>query len=177
MPNGNVDAILLIAAGLVTIIGTLVVFIRKIVRQSADLARANAELAAAVSAAEASRARAELEAAHKARLAALLDAALASAPIGLGFVDRQLRFLRVNRTFAEITGWSMEDHIGATMRDIDPRLAEHVEPQLRRALATRKPVTNVEFAAAAPADPEQPRNWLSSYYPIVTDDGDLFGIG
>jgi PAS domain S-box-containing protein len=177
MPNGNVDAILLIAAGLVIIIGTLAVFIRKIVRQSADLERTNAELAAAVGAAEASRARAESEAAHKARLAALLDAALASAPIGLGFFDRQLRFLRVNRTLAEIDGWSMEDHIGATMRDIDARLAENVEPQLRRVLATRKPVTNVEFAAAAPADPEQPRNWLSSYYPIVTDDGDLFGIG
>src|SRR4051794_10722545 len=142
MPNGNVDAILLIAAGLVTIIGTLVVFIRKIVRQSADLERANAELAAAVGAAETSRARAELEAAQKARLAALLDAALASAPIGLGFVDRHPRFLRVNRSSAEITGWSMEDHTGATRPATDPGLPDHVEPQLRRALTTRKPVSN-----------------------------------
>ncbi|HEX4684535.1 MAG TPA: ATP-binding protein [Gemmatimonadaceae bacterium] len=177
MPNGKVDAILLIAAGLVAIIGTVAMFIRKIVRQSADLERANVELADAVAAAEASRARAESEAAHNARLAALLDAALASAPIGLGFFDRQLRFLRVNRTLAEIDGWAIEDHIGATIRDIDQRLAENLEPQLRRVLLTRRPVTNVEFSVAAPAVPGEPRNWLTSYYPIVTDEGDLFAIG
>src|SRR6185503_1680906 len=177
MPTGNVQAIALIAVGLAVVAATLAMFVRKIIRQSVELERANIELAEAVSAAEVSRARAEAEAGHKARLAALLDAALTSAPIGLGFFDRQLRFLRVNRTLAEINGRAIEDHIGATIREIDPRLAEKVEPQLRRVLATRKPVTNVEFAATTPGAPGEMRNWLSSYYPIMTDNGELFGVG
>jgi PAS domain S-box-containing protein len=180
MPTETVQAIVLIIAGVLLITGTVVLFVRKIMRQAAALERANTELAQAASAAEASRTRAEAEASQKARLAALLDAALASAPIGLGFFDRQLRFLRVNRTFAEMDGRAMEDHIGATIREIDPRLADEIDPQLRRVLATREPVKNVEFTAAAPGAaglPGEQRHWLTSYYPIVTDVGDLFGVG
>lgn len=177
MPNANVQALVLIAVGLVIIATTLALFVRKIVGQSVALELANVELARAVEAAETSRARAEAEASHKARLAALLDAALASAPIGLGFFDRQLRFLRVNRTLAEIDGRAAEDHIGATLWEIDRDLAGTIEPQLRRVLATHRPVTNVEFAIATAGAPGELRNWLTSYYPILTDDGELFGIG
>ena len=65
--------------------------------QAAELEMANDELARAVSEAQEARSRAEAEARQKSRLAALLDAALSSAPTGFGFFDHDLRFLRGER--------------------------------------------------------------------------------
>jgi two-component system, cell cycle sensor histidine kinase and response regulator CckA len=70
-----------------------------------------------------------------------------------------------------------EDHVGLRLRDIAPLLSEVVEPELRRVLETRKPVTNVEFRMPLPGSRGEARDWLSSFYPIVTRDGELFGIG
>jgi signal transduction histidine kinase len=177
MANGNTQAIALVVAGLIITAAALSWFIRKIVRQADALERTNRELADAVRSAHASRARAEAEAEQKARLAALLDAALDCAPIGFAFFDRQLRFLRVNRKLAAINARPMEEHIGETMWDIDPRLATLVDPQLRRVLATREAVMNVEFSATTAGFPAEPHSWLASFFPIELADGEMFGIG
>src|SRR5579884_3414992 len=177
MPNANTHAIALLAAGLLVAGAVLSWVILKVTRQADALERANRELAAAVRAEQASRGRAEAEAEQKARIAALLDAALDCAPIGFAFFDRQLRFLRVNRKLAEINARPVADHVGQTMWDIDPRLAALVEPELRRVLATRRAVMNVEFSAATPGFPGEPRSWLSSFFPIELADGEMFGIG
>jgi PAS domain S-box-containing protein len=145
--------------------------------QAAELEQANARLSSTVNEVTIARARAESEAAQKARVVALLDAALGSAPVGFGFFDRQLRFLRVNDTLAAINGRATEDHVGATLRDIDPMIAADVEPMLRRVLETREPVVNVEFRAHAPGAPGELRSWLTSGFPIITADGEMFGVG
>ena len=145
--------------------------------QAKALERANATLSSTIEDATTARARAESEAAQKARVVALLDAALGSAPVGFGFFDRQLRFLRVNDTLAAINGRATEDHVGATLRDIDPMIAADVEPMLRRVLESREPVVNVEFRARAPGAPGELRTWLTSCFPIITADNELFGVG
>jgi len=145
--------------------------------QAMALERANATLSSTIEDATTARARAESEAAQKARVVALLDAALGSAPVGFGFFDPQLRFLRVNDTLAAINGRATEDHVGATLRDIDPMIAADVEPILRRVLESREPVVNVEFRAQAPGKPGELRTWLTSCFPIITADNELFGAG
>jgi PAS domain S-box-containing protein len=141
-----------------------------------ELERTNAELAGALNDARFARLRAEAMAQQKARLAALLDAALVSAPVGFGFLDEQFRFLRVNATLARYNNRSPEDHIGLTVRDVDGRQADFVEPILQRVQATREPVVNVEYAADAPNRHER-RQFLASFFPITTADGDSVGIG
>lgn len=145
--------------------------------QTSALGAANQELAESVKDAEESRARAEREARQKARLAALLDAALASSPIGFGFFDRELRFLRVNTMLARVHGLAEEDHIGHTLREIDARLADDVEPFLRRVLAAREPIMNVELRGPGSGEDRTPHDWLSSFFPMLTPEGDLFGVG
>jgi signal transduction histidine kinase len=114
---------------------------------------------------------------HKARLIALLDSALSSSPVGFGFFDRDLRFLRVNATLAKWNGRAPEDHIGLSLEEIDPRIARDVLPRLREVLETRQAVSNIEFEGPVPGRPAEASHWLTSCYPIVTPEGELFGVG
>ena len=166
-----------IYAALVALLGVMFLLIRQNDAGVAAVEEANSELAEAVARAQEAQARAEAEAQQKARLAGLLDAALGSSPVAFAFFDCDLRFLRVNDTFAELTGEEPTDHIGLGLRDLDPRVADVVEPRLREVLESRKPVVNVEYRMATPGSRGEIRSLLSSYYPIITPDGDLFGIG
>ena len=50
----------------------------------------------------------------------LLDALFASTPVGLGFVDSEFRFRRVNQAVSETNGVPVEAHIGAPWRKSYP---------------------------------------------------------
>lgn len=53
-----------------------------------------------------------------------LEAVYAGAPVGLCVLDRELRWVRINRRLAEINGFSPEAHIGKTVRELLPGLAD-----------------------------------------------------
>jgi PAS domain S-box-containing protein len=145
--------------------------------QAAELEMANDELARSASDAHDARSRAEAETRQKTRLAALLDAALSSAPTGFGFFDHDFRFLRANAMLARIHGKPAEDLVGLTLAELDPAMAKDVEPVMQRVKETRTAVMNVEFHSRAAGGGLGSRNWLSSFFPIITEDGELFGIG
>jgi two-component system, cell cycle sensor histidine kinase and response regulator CckA len=175
---------LVVCAEIAVVIAAISRLIRHIMRhdrtleeQRRLLAAQTRELGHAAVEAEEARARAEAETRQKARVVALLDAALASSPVGFGFFDRDLRFLRANAALAKIIGRAPEDHIGASLSDIDPRIAADVEPMLTRVLATREPISNVEFGGITPGTNGRSHRWLTSGFPIITADGDLFGVG
>ena len=67
---------------------------------------------------------------------ALLDALYGSAPVGLGFWDRDLRYVRVNEALARINERSAEDHVGRTFREVVPQLADELELIARGVLET-----------------------------------------
>jgi PAS domain S-box-containing protein len=60
-----------------------------------------------------------------------IEAIYQTAPIGLAVLDTDLRYQRLNQRLAEINGISIEDHIGRTVREIVPALADANEPLLR----------------------------------------------
>lgn len=107
---------------------------------------------------------------------ALLDTLFDTAPIGLGFVDLQLRFVRVNAKLAEINGPSVEEHIGRHVREILHGLADKLVPAYQRVLDTGEAVIDVEVRAAI-GDSAAPRTWLVSYYPVRLGGGQPIGVG
>src|SRR3954447_25554426 len=111
------------------------------------------------------------------RTAALLDSLYDSAPIGLGFWDRDLRYVRVNEALAAINERSPEDHQGRTFAEVVPHLAPALESIARRVLETREAVTALEMSGGTPSDPTAQRFWLASYYPVLAADGDVLGVG
>jgi PAS domain S-box-containing protein len=108
---------------------------------------------------------------------ALLDSLLASAPIGIGFWDTELRFVRVNEALARINGLPVEEHVGKTLADVVPALAPQLEPIYRQVLETGEPYMHYEATGEVPAGPGEVRHWLTSYYPVRTADGDVVGLG
>jgi PAS domain S-box-containing protein len=162
---------------LLAIIGVVMAVVWRKMADTNALESAVAELGTAVAQAHDAQVRAEGEANQKARLAALLDSALTNAPIGFAFFDQELRFLRVNQTFARLTGVTPTDHVGLSLGDIDPAVAQFIEPRLREVQSTRQPVVNVEYRVRTPGPAGEMRSVLWSCYPIATRDGDFFGIG
>ncbi len=108
---------------------------------------------------------------------ALLDTLLASAPIGFDLVDRELRFVRINAYLASNNGLSVTDHLGRTVREVLPQLADRVEPLLRQVLETGEPITDIEVTGETWAAPGIPRIWRESLYPVYDGAGQIFGVG
>ncbi|MGP8207515.1 MAG: HD domain-containing phosphohydrolase [Acidimicrobiales bacterium] len=107
---------------------------------------------------------------------ALLDALQSAAPVGLAFVDRQLRKLRVNQALARLTGLPVEDQLGRPAAEITPDLWPQLEPIYRSVLASGEPVLNVEVARASASEPGGTDHCLSSFYPVRID-GQVVGVG
>jgi PAS domain S-box-containing protein len=125
--------------------------------------------------------RAEADAARASRQRdesfALLDTLLANAPIGLAFLDRDLRYVRINRALAEMNGRPVQDHVGRTVGEMVPELWPTLEPAYRRVLETGERIMEREVTGNTPASPSEPRHWLASYYPVHTPSGQTLGVG
>ncbi|MDE3166287.1 MAG: PAS domain S-box protein [Acidobacteriota bacterium] len=116
------------------------------------------------------------------RQIALADAQLvqlerfyATAPIGLGFVGPDLRYVRVNERLAQMNGRAAAEHAGKPIGQIAPELAAPVEEACRRAFATGEAVTEFEARAATPALAGAARDWLISVHPLRQPDGEVLG--
>jgi PAS domain S-box-containing protein len=117
---------------------------------------------------------------HSAELAetlALLDTFVAHAPVGLAFLDRELRYLRVNKSLAAMNGRPARSHLTRPLREVVPNLADELEPLLRHVLETSQPILNRELTGERPGAPGQRAHWLSSYYPVQTSRGTVLGVG
>ena len=93
------------------------------------------------------------------------------ADFGLGLLDRELRYLRVNERLARINGLPMADHLGRTVGEVLPELAPRLEPIFRRILETGESIRDVEIEGSTPAEPGVVRYWLGSYHPLKDERG------
>jgi len=107
---------------------------------------------------------------------ALIDTIYTSAPVGLCFVDRNLRYVSINNALAEMNGRSPDYFLGKTVRQASPELADTVEAHYRRVIDTGQPVIDVEISGATVTPSKQRRYWLCSYYPVHDADGGLLGV-
>ena len=110
---------------------------------------------------EAKRAEADLRE-HAARLRATYD----GAPVGLCLVDKQLRYVEVNARLAEMNGLAAEAHIGRTLREVVPDLADQVEPIYRRVLETGEPAEGVVCRGRTAARTNEAHEWLVTLHPV-----------
>ena len=99
-----------------------------------------------------------------------------TAPIGLALVDRDLRFLRINDKLAEIDGMPVDAHIGRTVREVVPSVADTIEPLYRHVIETGQSILEVEIHGTTAAQPGIERDWLVDYYPMKEPDGSVQGV-
>jgi PAS domain S-box-containing protein len=108
---------------------------------------------------------------------ALLDALYAQAPVGLAFLDPELRYRRVNAALAAINGRSVEDHIGRTVPEVLGALGDDLAGAARRVLATGEPSGGIDVTGETPAAPGEARSWRVSLYPVGDARGRGRGVG
>jgi len=107
----------------------------------------------------------------------LLEAVLGQVPVGLGFFDRQLRYVLVNEALAQINGISAAGHVGRSLRELLTGLPDEVGRQILDIFSTGAPLTGVEVTGETPAAPGELRTWLVSYWPVrIADEIPMVGI-
>ncbi|MCL6751055.1 PAS domain S-box protein [Nostoc sp. CCCryo 231-06] len=114
---------------------------------------------------------------HYAESLSLLDALLGAAPVAVCFLDRELRYIRINQVFADINGLTIEEHLGCKFGEVLPAMAVELEQQLQRVLDTGEPLLNVEISGKTREQPERYGYWLGNYYPVNNAMGETIGIG
>jgi PAS domain S-box-containing protein len=101
----------------------------------------------------------------------------AAAPVGLCFLDTDLRYRAINERLAKVNQLPAAMHIGRKLKDVlFQEFADKVEPVIRQVLATGEPVQELEISGAMPDSPGQARDWLVSCHPVRGEDGGLLGV-
>jgi PAS domain S-box-containing protein len=99
-----------------------------------------------------------------------------STPIGLAVLDTNLRFVRINERLASMNGLPVEAHIGRTIREVVPAIADQAEPLMRGVLASGEPVTGIEITGDTAAEPGVERTWIESWIPVRGRRDEIIGI-
>lgn len=113
---------------------------------------------------------------HSSEVRSIFDVLESSAPVGMGFVDRHFRIVRINQFLADVNGASIEDQLGRTVAEVAPAIWPQLEPSYRRVLETGLTVTLDEVAGETANDPGHLHYWLTSLYPVRIDN-EIIGIG
>lgn len=112
-----------------------------------------------------------LSALHLAQLQAIYH----GAPVGLCFVDRNLRYVSLNQRYADINGGTVADYIGRTVQEMLPETFARIEPLGLRALRGEK-IEAVESTRPSPKPGEPDLTVLVSYEPAYDEAHEVIGL-
>jgi len=99
-----------------------------------------------------------------------------TAPIGLAFLTPDCRYLQINQRLTEICGISIEGHIGRSVRETVPQVADQVEKIVELILSNGEPVIGIEVNGQRPDGSNAERVWMTSWHPLKAPDGTVVGI-
>jgi len=104
-----------------------------------------------------------------------LQALYDGAPVGLAFLDRNLRYVSLNRRLAGMDGVPMAAYAGKTVKEVIPEAFKRFEPYLRRALQGEA-IPEVEVSVPGRKPGEADRMTLLSYQPAFDEAGEVIGV-
>jgi two-component system sensor histidine kinase/response regulator len=107
-----------------------------------------------------------------------LETLYATAPVGLNYVDAELRVVRINDYLAALNAQKVVAHLGRHIADMipDDEVRNAVLADYRTVLATGRPLTGIQRSGYPAASPDQLCHWVVSYYPQFGTDGKIIGI-
>ncbi len=106
---------------------------------------------------------------------AQLQAIYDGAPVGLCMLDRNMRYVSLNRRLSQMNGVALSAHLGKTVAEVIPRIFPMVEPYIRRALQGES-ITGVEVQKPHAADGSESQTLLLSYQPARDEAGEILGV-
>jgi PAS domain S-box-containing protein len=106
----------------------------------------------------------------------LLESVQETAPIGIGFLDREFRIVRMNEKLAATNGRPLEEQLGRLVSEVVPALWPELEPIYSQILDSGEALVNQPLRGPSAERPGQVTSWIVSYYP-VTVESEVIGIG
>jgi PAS domain S-box-containing protein len=97
-----------------------------------------------------------------------------TAPIGLAFLTPDCRYVLINQRLTEICGISITEHIGRSVRETVPQVADQVELIVRTVVDTGVPIIGVEINGQHPDNAD--RFWTTHWHPLKDCEGRVVGI-
>lgn len=111
-------------------------------------------------------------------LSAGVECFFVDAPAGLALYNRDLRYVRINKTLADFAGCSVAEHLGRKPSEvITAAVGKAIEEDLKRVLATGEPTFNQELCGDLPGQPGEVHYWQHSHFPIRDCKGKTIGVG
>lgn len=106
-----------------------------------------------------------------------LDAVLAHAPIGYGFVDRELMFAQVNGELARTVGIRQEYITGRPMQEFPPLNAARAVDAVRKVFETGQSISDLNLEREVAGDPDSLKAWLAGFFPVHNERGEVEVVG
>ncbi|MEM9969937.1 MAG: CheR family methyltransferase [Pseudomonadota bacterium] len=98
-----------------------------------------------------------------------------TSPMAMGLIDREYRYVRLNEQLAAINGVPVEDHIGQTVRDIIPAVADDTEQLINSVLETGESIRGHNVTGNNQSRPDDTRIWESDWEPLYSG-GEIIAV-
>jgi PAS domain S-box-containing protein len=99
-----------------------------------------------------------------------------TAPVGLAFLTPDCRYVQINQRLTEICGISVAGHIGRSVRETVPQVADQVEQIVQAVIRKGKPVMGVEVHGQRADKRNADRVWITNWHPWRGSDGSIVGV-
>jgi PAS domain S-box-containing protein len=97
---------------------------------------------------------------------ALLEGVLENAPVGIGFLDRELRLRQANRALAAMSDRALGAEMGQNIWEVLPQLRSSLEGRLQAVVEGGRMVPNIDVQAPSLANPGLIRHFAITFYPL-----------
>lgn len=104
-----------------------------------------------------------------------LRSLLRHTPVGIVFLDPDLRFRAISDALAAANGRSVADYLGRSVAEVSPTLWAMLEPTLVDVRDHGTTVSRTDSGRAVPAAGGRERHWQGTYFPM--GDGPPYGVG
>jgi serine phosphatase RsbU (regulator of sigma subunit)/PAS domain-containing protein len=108
----------------------------------------------------------------------LLDTLIATAPVGLAFLDLDAHYVRVNEALAAMNGAPVEEHVGRRVDDVPGAIGVQLAALHGEVVAAGEARLDREASGELPGRPGETRHWTTSLTPVRGLDGQtVIGVG
>jgi PAS domain S-box-containing protein len=94
-----------------------------------------------------------------------------TAPVGLAFLTPDCRYAQINQRLTEICGISIADHLGRSVRETVPQVADQVEKIVQTIMRTGRPVTGIEVRGQRLDKRNADHVWITNWHPLKDPNG------
>ncbi|MCZ6672379.1 MAG: PAS domain S-box protein [Verrucomicrobia bacterium] len=99
-----------------------------------------------------------------------------AAQIGLCVTDTDHRYVRINQQLCDFNGKSIEEHVGRTIHEMIPHIADQIVSMFQSVIDSAKPILGHEVRGSTTAHSNEERIFLGDHYPLCSKDGKVLYV-